>query len=337
MGEMPYRHVVRDEPIGPTFPMRKLVAYVLGFACVACGGGATGETASLADSEATDSAPLDDGSAVDGGAEADASPAIDAAPEVEAPSRCTQTAINVTCQKEQSSVVVTSLVSRNVYYQTPLGEPPAKGWPVAILFQGSFFGAAIMWSGDAGLPFGPYWETLTIKTLLDRGYAVLTPEAHGSGSTFWDTNIPPWDVDWKDAPDAAFMEAIFAAIEGGKFGPLDRDSMFAGGISSGGYMTSRMAVSYAGRFKALAIHSGSYAICGGPACVIPDPLPSDHPPTLFLHGQLDPAVPIASMQAYAKRLADEGRETKIVIDPTATHTWIAAAPEAIASWFDAHR
>lgn len=129
------------------------------------------------------------------------------------------------------------------------------------------------------------------------------------------------------------MLEIFERIEDGDFGPLDSTSLFATGISSGGYMTSRMAVSYPGRFRALAIHSASYATCSGPLCSVPEDLPADHPPALFLHGELDPTVPVATMRAYADALSAQGTPVETVIDPAGGHEWIAEAPIEIPAWF----
>merc|ERR1712070_1265114 len=108
----------------------------------------------------------------------------------------------------------------------------------------------LMWSALQGLPFGAYQQTLLIKNLIDAGYAVITPDAFAGGLTFWQTNFPPWDTVaslglW-DAPvtrsgDAGLLTHIFNKIESGAFGPLDIGNMHATGISSGGYMTSRMA------------------------------------------------------------------------------------------------
>lgn len=257
-------------------------------------------------------------------------------PEGGAGSRCTASPAEVKCPYTQQSVPAEGGVLRDVMWQVPLGAPPAKGWPAVLLFQGSFFGPPQMFDATAISPFGAYYLALTVKGLLDAGYAVLAPAAHANGGLFWDTNVPPWSTDWADAPDNAFMISIFAAISSGKFGPLDSSRLYATGISSGGYMTSRMAVSYPGKFKALAVCSGSYATCSGPACIVPDPLPSDHPPTLFLHGQIDAIVPIATMQAYDARLVSEGKETRVVVDPAAGHQWIAAGPTEVVGWFDAH-
>jgi predicted esterase len=101
-------------------------------------------------------------------------------------------------------------------------------------------------------------------------------------------------------------------------------------------MTSRMAVSYAGTFRALAIASASYATCLGAACVVPTELPADHPPTLFMHGDLDTIVPIATMRPYHDRLAAQGIETALDESPTAGHQWLDDAPEQTTAWFEAH-
>ena len=130
-----------------------------------------------------------------------------------------------------------------------------------------------------------------------------------------------------DAPGSSAVD--------GSFGRLDAARKYAAGISSGGYMTSRMAVSYAGEFRALAIHSASYATCSGVLCAIPG-VPADQPPTLFLHGAKDDVVPISTMEAYADALTAAGRETRTIVDPDAAHEWIAQAPAGIRGWFDAH-
>jgi predicted esterase len=164
---------------------------------------------------------------------------------------------------------------------------------------------------------------------------VLTPEAHVQGTTFWDTNVPPFSLDWDIAPDNQFMLAIFQAIEGGAFGPLDPARMYATGISSGGYMSSRMAASYPGRFRAIAVQSGSYCTCSGPACVVPD-LDPHHVPALLLHGTADLVVPLFTMRLYETKLRAVGVDTRVVLQEGAGHEWIAAAPDEVRDWFASH-
>lgn len=266
-------------------------------------------------------------------------------------SRCTlgATIHDITCDHETSTIG-----GRTVLYETPLGTAPAGGWPVVIIYQGSLLspdGQTIlaphgMWTVTAtdaiadGI-FANYvlnqltTQTTVVKRLLDGGYAVITPTADTSGFA-WDTNLPPWLFDWQPAPDNQFLTTLYAAIDAGQLGPLSSTRWYATGVSSGGYMTSRMAVSYQGRFLALAVVAGSYATCGGGLpCTVPA-LPTDHPPTLFLHGGSDPLVPVSQMQPYYDALTKMGCETQEIINQPEKHGWIPESPDAILAWFSAH-
>ena len=101
-------------------------------------------------------------------------------------------------------------------------------------------------------------------------------------------------------------------------------------------MTSRMAVSYEGRFRALAVHSASYATCLSSVCNVPSQLPADHPPTLILQGAKDKLVPIATAQSYHDALVASGIETSMIVDPVAGHEWLLVSPQRITDWFSTH-
>lgn len=222
---------------------------------------------------------------------------------------------------------------REVHVQVPLGEPPEQGWPVAVLFQGSLYSGETFWEADRDDPFGGWWQVVLVRDLLDAGFAVLTPEAQGGGRTWWDTNVLPWSWAWERSEDHRLMLALLDAVADGTLGPLDADRLYAAGISSGGYMTSRMAEAYPGRFHALAIQSASWATCSGALCVLPGELPAAHPPTLFLHGERDTVVPIGTMRRYADALDEDGVEVREVTDADEGHAWLEAAPGEIVGWF----
>jgi hypothetical protein len=267
-------------------------------------------------------AGADDGEAADG-------------QELVAPSRCVVSSWTgaIACSHQTLSVD-----GRRVGYQTPLGAPPPGGWPVVFFFQGSFFPAELAWSAapNSALEiFGAVAQTTTVKLLLDGGYAVIAPTAALDGFWAWDTNLPPWDLLWTLAPDHHLMLDLFAALRAGTFGPISTTRWYATGVSSGGYMTSRVGVAYPGRFRALAIAAGSYATCGGPVCVVPH-LDGDHPPTLFLHGGLDPVVPAWTMYLYQAELAYLGVDNEAIVNPTFLHGWIPQAPPAVLAWFNRH-
>ncbi len=239
-------------------------------------------------------------------------------------SRCVVTETSAQCTHNEHTIG-----GRLIYSQTPIGQAPDAGWPTVVIYQGSIYGPTVTWSGDATMPFGGLNQIKLQAMLLDNGFMVTAPSADGIA---WNTNFPGYEI----SSDSRFIPLLIEEIEKGTFGPADMTRLYATGISSGGYMTSRMAVSYAGTFRALAIESGSYATCSNNACLIPSPLPTDHPPTLFLHGQNDIAVPIGTAMAYKAQLDSQGIETAMVIDPMVGHQWLKVAPEEITCWFLTH-
>ncbi|MCJ8169353.1 extracellular medium-chain-length polyhydroxyalkanoate depolymerase [Atopomonas sediminilitoris] len=222
---------------------------------------------------------------------------------------------------------------RKVIYQVPSGTPPAAGWPAVLIYQGSFF-PLNNFTYYSNMPFGGYYQGKLIQALLEGGYAVIAPSA--PADLFWQTNIPGLAQAYELSTDFDFLNNVLAAMHGGAFGPLNRQRQYATGISSGGYNTSRMAVSFAGEFRALAVQSGSYATCSGPLCLVPDNLPSDHPPTLFVHGFIDAVVPWWSMDLYYDRLLYQGIATARHTELSGGHEWFARSPATIKAWFDQH-
>lgn len=220
-------------------------------------------------------------------------------------------------------------VTRDVKYSLPKGKVPHGGWPAVVIYQGSFF--PVEFSRNNLAPFGGYNEIRLIQALLNHGFAVLAPPAV-SGS-YWMTNLV--GVDYDKSEDFYFIEEMLAQVNQGRFGKINMDRLYATGISSGGYHTSRMAVSFPGVFRALAVESASYATCGGPLCVLPK-LAKDHPPTLFLHGENDHVVPVSTMLPYYEQLKKSGVDTQAVIDANASHQWLDEAPEHITNWFLQH-
>jgi poly(3-hydroxyoctanoate) depolymerase len=246
--------------------------------------------------------------------------------------------------------------SRNVFWAPGAGAGPR---PAVVLFQGTsslgtdplgldqnggVLGPGGTWNRaiDTATPFGGYYQVKVVQALLDNGFTVIQPAAHyqlGIGY-FWDTN-----AGWSGSEDQQLIPALIAAIQSGAFGPVDMTRLYATGISSGGYMTSRMANEFASRptqldparpFRAVAIESASYESCAGALCVIPTPLPATHPPTLFLHGLLDSTVPIVTARAYDSALRAQSIPERFVVDSAARHQWIAASPSEILAWFQGH-
>ncbi|MFT3695887.1 MAG: prolyl oligopeptidase family serine peptidase [Kofleriaceae bacterium] len=266
------------------------------------------------------------GASTDGGssaADANADGIVGASP-------CDITEDTATCHAREVVEIAYNNTNRRVWWAAPPEQPPVGGWPAVVLYQGTNGGPSLTWDTavDKSTLFGAYYQVDLVARLLDAGFAVIQPEA--DGGHFWYTNV---SVDYNSSPDGAFIPALLTAVRDGTFGTIDNGRLFATGISSGGYMTSRMAVSYPGVFRALAIASGSYATCAGFACTVPSDLPADHPPTLFLHGEQDTIVPISTAHDYDAKLQANGTVTRFVTDDQAGHAWIEAAPSEILAWF----
>ena len=225
--------------------------------------------------------------------------------------------------------------TRDVHFQIPSTNPPEGGWPAVIFFQGSFISAGATWTAEADDRFGGFHLARTYHRLLEDGFAIITPETRLGGKTFWDTNQLAYRWSWEFSDDHELVTDILKGIEDGTYGDINPNALYAMGISSGGYMTSRMAVSYEGRFRALAIEGASYATCSGLLCSLPDSI-VNHPPTLFLHGEGDLIVPIGTARDYHELLREEGTESMLVVDPDAGHAWLRQSPEEIARWFATH-
>lgn len=217
---------------------------------------------------------------------------------------------------------------RTVAYQVPLGDAPATGWPTVVYYQGSLIPGERAFAASQDATFGQYELTSTVKALLDAGYAVIAPNALGNGTQYWQSNVPPYATSWTGCADDLFVRALLDAMRGTTFGVLDASRFYAMGISSGGYMTSRMAVSYPGTFRALVVASASYATCGQ-VCSVPA-LPADHPPTLFLHGGADNIVPLSTMTPYRDAL---GGNAESIVNDGAGHEWLVDGIVAIPDWF----
>jgi hypothetical protein len=254
---------------------------------------------------------------------------------------------------------------RGVRWQVPEGTPPPGGWPVAFLYNGTTpadldpFAPSAAERLVAGL-FGIEWAPEILHELLDDPagsgirYAVVAPEPPQAAIAleFWNTNIV---FPYSASCDYDFFPDLFSEIKGGRYGAssqYDMDRRYAFGISSGGYNTSRMAVTFNQKkkwyqgcsgwcnentWKALAIIAASYATCNGPLCNVPSNLPANHPPTRFWHGTSDLIVSIWTADDYYDELSESGIETDFVVHGGG-HELNSTMVDAngIKAWFDAH-
>jgi len=239
----------------------------------------------------------------------------------------------ISCPYESETFFVNWVQSRDVLYSVPPGKVPKGGFPVVFIFQGSYFPVEFARAKD--VPFGGFNEVRLIKNLLDSGFAVIAPRA--PGNIAWETNLQTHLGFYHLSGDYQLMGKLFAAIESGEFGPLNAQAMFATGISSGGYQSSRVAVEFPDKFKAIAIQAGSYATFMGPYTPKIEPLPENHPPTLFIHGTADKIVPIETTEPYIAALNAKKIENQMIAIPDEGHAWFTNSPVDITNWFLNHR
>lgn len=263
-------------------------------------------------------------------------------PQATNPSVCIAGLSSLNCYATTTTLTVDG-TARDVLWRLPAGTPPPGGWPVVLAFHGTndpagkFF-AWSYWSAIDNL-YGGYYQTKTVQGLLDAGFAVVAPKARvRAGSIYWDTNIPPYASDWDSSPDGALVERLFDEIEAGTFGPLDPARKYAMGLSSGGYMASRLAVSYPGEVQAIALQSASYATCISslPCDVTAEDLPDEHAPTLLMAGYWDAIVPLYTIDDYAYALEEQDTEVELEIVGNAAHQWTSWSPGWVKAWFQTH-
>jgi hypothetical protein len=242
-----------------------------------------------------------------------------------------------------------SSTKRHVRWQVPEGTPPSGGWPVAFYYNGTVSATSALvnpFVATKSASYGFIYLPQIIHELLDdpagtgKKYAVIAAEAPNNfGTEYWDTN---GFSSYTSTGDYCFLPDLFSEVAGGSYGAASQYNMskrYAFGISSGGYNTSRMAVTFNGNntWKALAIVSASYATCSGSNCSIPNTLPSNHPPTKFWHGTSDYTVPISTMRAYYNKLVAQGIQTEKV-EGSWGHQFTAQdlGSSGVQNWFNRH-
>ncbi|HUQ40294.1 MAG TPA: hypothetical protein VM030_09075 [Acidimicrobiales bacterium] len=240
-------------------------------------------------------------------------------------------------------------IPRTVRWQVPDGTPPAGGWPVAFYFAGTQpTDTSSAFSRNYGEAYGVEYEPQILHELLDdpsgtgKRYAVLVadPPATGGWVQAWHTNtVFPYSA----SCDNQFFPDFFGEIKSGSYGPASQYNMnrrYAYGISSGGFNSSRMAVTFnsgtgnANTWKALGIVAASYATCAYTCSSVPT-LPTNHPPTKFWHGTNDGTVLISGMRNYYDKLV-QGGFTTAKVEHTLGHQFTShdLGTTGIKNWFD---
>lgn len=238
-------------------------------------------------------------------------------------------------QKVAVPYIIEEIGGRKVYLALPPGKSPEKGWPVAILLHGrgqtagAWFGKGLLSRGDQKL-FPPL--------ILNAGIVVMAPEAlepFGKGVKQWDFfHRKP-----EHSGDLAFFQNFFQWMEGNRKITFDFSKVYAIGISSGGFMASRLGQVYPEKWAALVV------IAAGNADSFPQiptfPLDSkalsneisfQHPPTLIIHGDKDRIVPFVYGERYFQDLKQAGVKAEMLVVPEGGHQWPTQFHERMIKW-----
>jgi polyhydroxybutyrate depolymerase len=165
--------------------------------------------------------------------------------------------------------------TRQYLLRLPPG-PPAdpKGWPLVVVFHGG--------GGDALNA-----ERMTDFTALGRreGFAVLYPQgtpAAGQRLGTWNAVHCCGTAMRQRTNDTRFVVAALDDVQ--RRHPIDRQRLYATGLSNGGMMVHRVAATYPERWAAVAPVVAS--LFGD------EPLPAAPVPVFIVNGELDASVPV---------------------------------------------
>lgn len=238
--------------------------------------------------------------------------------------------------KTFDSFKIKFLANRFFLYQKPASSSPENGYPVIFVFHG-----AIQHAFSWFLPINPWnkQQNMFVKDALEKGFFVIAPESQRPfiiGPRAWDS----FRKDISDNKDLRFIQNIIDYLNSSNL-PVDMNNIFAAGFSSGGFMCSRIGYSLGSQFNALSVHSGVNAesikiTIFGPVfdCETNLDLPETHPPTIIVHGEKDPIVPVECTIHFYNELVRLGIDADILIDPDGEHIWLSQFNNQILGWFE---
>jgi len=263
----------------------------------------------------------------------------------------TQTCSSGSCINETPQEGTITLNGREFIFKKPSS---GSNFPVIIVLHGGGQSADAWFSSNEQSQF--------VTDALADGYAIIAPN---SGSPIYSSctiQTKQWyyEKDWATLDDYDFFNEIFSWINSNQ--DLNSNRVYATGISSGGFMSSRLARSFGtSKLKAIAVHSSGDAdsithgdqsdlkLCTfGTGGTIPDacgptfnnidsPINTNHPPTLIIHGTYDGMVPVASGEHYYDELNSAGIQVTKFIKTTggitACHSWFSESSQKILDWF----
>ncbi len=226
------------------------------------------------------------------------------------------------------------LDKRIVLWKQPEISVPENGYPVLVLFHGASQ-HAFAWF--IGLNQWSRYETMFTEKALEKGFFIIAPES-----------IKPirpgpraWDIfnDGRDSKDIIFIENIINWLEKNDL-PIDSNSIYCAGFSSGAFMCSYIGHHFGNRFNAIAVHSGanseSISLTNrGPYFDLDGSynFTSSFPPTIIIHGENDGFVPVQCAKNFYSDLQRNNIPSELLINPNEGHIWLSQYDFEILDWF----
>ncbi|GAC1377976.1 MAG: S9 family peptidase [Ktedonobacteraceae bacterium] len=183
------------------------------------------------------------------------------------------------------------------------------------------------------------WGTFYTQLLASAGYAVLRPNIRGS----WGRGVAFADAVFGDMGGKDLQDILYGIEYLIKQGLVDGSRVAIGGWSNGGYL-SAWAVTQTTRFKAAIVgagitdwhnfHAQTNLADADMRQMAVDPLEQPEvyhrhspityagrvtTPTLILHGENDPAVPVAQAYAFYRALRERNVPVELVVYPREGH------------------
>ena len=227
------------------------------------------------------------------------------------------------------------IIDRRIFFwNQPEISVPEDGYPILILFHGAsqhafaWFIGSNRWSK---------YETIFTEKALEEGFFIIAAE---SLRPVW-PGPRAWDIfnDGSNSKDFIFVVSIIKWLEDSDL-PVDVNSLYCAGFSSGAFMCSYIGHYLSNRFNAIAVHSGANSdsislTSRGPYFDLNGSydFSSSFPPTIILHGENDGFVPVQCAKNFYSDLQKNNIPSRLLINPYEGHIWISQYDFEILDWF----
>ena len=226
------------------------------------------------------------------------------------------------------------LNNRIIFWKQPDIPIPENGYPVLFLFHGAVQ-HAFAWF--IGLNQWSKYQTIFTTEALEEGFFIITAESLKP--------VRPgpraWDIfnNGNNSKDFILIENIIEWLEHSDL-PVDTNSLFSAGFSSGAFMCSYIGHHFGDLFNAIAVHSGA----NSESILLTERGPyfdlngsynfsSSFPPTIIIHGNNDGFVPVQCAENFYSDLQRNDIPSRLLINQDEGHIWLSQYDFEILDWF----